>query len=269
LANDSERSKKKLCVFSLYHGITAGIFGNNILPARGGELVRVYLLAKQESLSKSMVLASVVLERIADLIIACLLLGTIALIYTMPPWLKEGGVIIGAIAITALLFLLILESVGSRLFNRFLILISFFPEWIIIRIRLLFENFLEGIKGLLNMRAAAGFLLLTSLIWIIDISIIWFLARAFHLELSISNCLIAQLFAIFSGLIPALPGQLGAFEFAVVSGLKAMDIESEIALVFAFGWHIYYFAITSILGIISLTLIDSSILSSYRSNKFK
>jgi uncharacterized protein (TIRG00374 family) len=220
------------------------------------------LSAKKESLSRSQVLASVIIERIADLIIACLLLGAVTFIIPMPVWLKDGGLIIGVIAIVAFLFLLVIESFGSPLIKKLLKLINFFPKWVVIRINLLVDNFLEGIQGLLNIRAAILFLLLTLFIWCIDISIIWFLAKAFYLDLSFPHSVIAQLFATFSGLIPALPGQIGAFEFAIISGLKAVGIESDAALVFAFGWHIYYLVITSILGIISLSFNDLSVFSS-------
>ena len=45
-----------------------GHFGNNILPLRLGELIRVYIVSKDWQISKSYVLGTIILERLLDAI---------------------------------------------------------------------------------------------------------------------------------------------------------------------------------------------------------
>jgi uncharacterized protein (TIRG00374 family) len=60
----------------LFRPVMIGFAFNNLLPAHLGEFVRVFLLARQQRLSKSAVLSSVVLERMFDGITILLILGT-------------------------------------------------------------------------------------------------------------------------------------------------------------------------------------------------
>jgi len=56
-----------------------GFAASVILPARAGELLRPYLLARRERLSATSAFATVVLERVLDLVTVLLLLGTFLL----------------------------------------------------------------------------------------------------------------------------------------------------------------------------------------------
>src|SRR4030095_15095698 len=58
------RFKKKVSWLNAFEAIIIGYMGNNVLPFRMGELVRAYAMSKKEGLSKSLSLASIVLERI-------------------------------------------------------------------------------------------------------------------------------------------------------------------------------------------------------------
>ena len=50
-----------------------GYLANNVLPAWGGELVRACVLGQREGVAKSTMLATIVVERVADLVVALLL----------------------------------------------------------------------------------------------------------------------------------------------------------------------------------------------------
>ena len=65
---------------ALFHAIVLGILGNNVLPARTGELIRAYSLSRLWPVRTSTALGSVALERMLDVlaIAALVLLGLIA-----------------------------------------------------------------------------------------------------------------------------------------------------------------------------------------------
>ena len=56
-------------VADAFWATAAGYFGNNFLPARAGELVRMHMIARQGALQHAFVLATAVLERVADAIV--------------------------------------------------------------------------------------------------------------------------------------------------------------------------------------------------------
>ena len=66
-------------IISLYRAELIGYFGNNILPLRLGELLRSYIVGKENSLSKSFVFGTVILERLMD-ILAVVLMSLLMLI---------------------------------------------------------------------------------------------------------------------------------------------------------------------------------------------
>ena len=72
---------------SLYRAELIGYFGNNILPLRLGELLRSYIVGKENSLSKSFVFGTVVLERMMDTL--ALASFTLLLLLTYP---LEGAI---------------------------------------------------------------------------------------------------------------------------------------------------------------------------------
>ena len=82
---------------SLYRAELIGYFGNNILPLRLGELLRSYIVGKENSLSKSFVFGTVVLERLMDSLILAsftlLLLLTFPLEGTIKQYLIWGCII--------------------------------------------------------------------------------------------------------------------------------------------------------------------------------
>ena len=65
-----------------------GYFGNNILPLRFGELIRVYIIGKEWNLSKGYVFGTVVLERLLDTICLFLLSFLLLAIYPIEEKLK-------------------------------------------------------------------------------------------------------------------------------------------------------------------------------------
>lgn len=76
--------------------ICVGHVGNFLLPMRGGELVRAFLLAKSCSLPLSRVLVSVVLARVQDIVPIILVVAVFAWLIPLPPGAVERtGEILG------------------------------------------------------------------------------------------------------------------------------------------------------------------------------
>jgi glycosyltransferase 2 family protein len=68
-----------------------GFAASGVLPARAGEVLRPYLLARRESMSATAAFATIILERFLDL--ATVLLLFAAFVFTVPPGVvvADGG----------------------------------------------------------------------------------------------------------------------------------------------------------------------------------
>ena len=60
------RPLKKIPTVTMFPVVTIGYFGNNILPARAGEVLRAFVLRKREGVPVSASLATIIVERIFD-----------------------------------------------------------------------------------------------------------------------------------------------------------------------------------------------------------
>ena len=70
--------EKNTSMGNLFAAVSIGYMANNLLPARIGELVRVYVLGEREGIDKGTVFASLVLDRLFDgCAVLCILMATL------------------------------------------------------------------------------------------------------------------------------------------------------------------------------------------------
>ena len=78
------RPVKKIGLPELFQATAIGFMANNLFPARIGELVRAFLLAEKEKISKSTSMATVVVERLFDGFAVLLLFLVVILFMPFP-----------------------------------------------------------------------------------------------------------------------------------------------------------------------------------------
>jgi uncharacterized membrane protein YbhN (UPF0104 family) len=189
-------------------GITVvGYMGNTVLPARGGEVLRIVLLAQRSAASRLEVLGSIIPERLLD---AATLVALFCIFAAAGVDGAPGGVgwtIAGAVAlvvgVAALLGYLALRRRGR--FKRFAA-----------RVRPVARA-----SRLLASPAGAGLALLTATVWFGEGLVLLIVANSVHIHLSIVQTTLAVVVASLSGLIPALPGYVGTFDAALLFVLHA------------------------------------------------
>ncbi len=242
------------CWSSLFVTMMIGYLANNILPARAGELVRAYMLGRREGLAKSTVLATVVMERVADLVVALLLLAVVLLFYPLPAWLGRVGLVVGAVSLTALAILVLLSIWGSRLVARMVRLLHFLPVGFVSRIEAVGDGFVAGVSGLRSWRRVGSFLGCTMLIWFLEVLGVWLIAQAFRLPLSVGGSLFVMLVVGLGTMVPSSPGYVGTYEFFATSALALLGVTGGLALSFALAMHAVTFLGASLLGAACLAL---------------
>lgn len=253
LLTSSPAPRKK----EVFGALMVGYLANNILPARAGDLVRAYALGNREGIAKSTVLATVVVERVADLMITLILLGSAFLITPLPDWSSDVGIFLALLSLAALGFLVALNLFGMRLVQAIVRLLRFLPQSMLRRFEGIGEGFIRGVEPLRDVRRVIRFLALSSLIWLMEVTITYLTARAFSLPLGFAGALFVLLIIAIGMAIPSAPGFIGTYEFFGLSALLLLGIEGGDALGFLLVLHAVTLVGTSIIGAISLVLQSS------------
>ena len=247
-------SSLKVDVVGLYSPMMVGFMGN-FLPARAAEILRPYLLSKKYDITFSAALASIIMERLFDLIM--LLLVFIWVFWfeanVFSPDIEFSGFFVQDMAIKfgqfCVLATLILVAFIYLLLNHKPILMKlvhwftgFLSKRWVNKIEYLIEEFAVGCEVVKNFGSFIKISMYSVLVWIGNIFWIYPLYFAFDLQhKTISSLLIlAVVAAILITIIPT-PGFLGSFNAGIFIALHEIMGESEIKSVSLgmVGWVLF------------------------------
>jgi glycosyltransferase 2 family protein len=203
--------------------IYVGLFTNEVLPLRGGELVRSYLQAHWSAIPFSVVLSSAVVERIFDG--AWLVLFTIVStsIVPLPHYLVDGTrVLAGALA--GLAFLLAVAMFQKHHAHAAVAK----SRWA--------EKLWHVVNALHDMGRSPCFYLafLASFAYLgLQLIPIHALMLGYGLDLSWRATLVTLVILRLGTLLPQAPGNVGSFQFFAVVALQLFGVEKSQATGFA------------------------------------
>jgi glycosyltransferase 2 family protein len=234
--------------------LAIGFMANNLLPARMGELVRAYALGRKVGLSKSLALATILLERLCDGITLVAVLGLVALLFPLPDWARQAGYVAAglflAVAVVSLVALAH-ERVALRLLGT---LLRPLPEQLVARAQETAASFVAGLRVLQSGRdllAVAGW---SVVIWSVELTTYLVVLRAVHPTLQAGTPLVAALLLMvmvnLGTLIPSAPGYIGAFQFFGVLALSAFGVPASSALAVAIVAHAVQWLTVTVGGLI-------------------
>ena len=218
---------------------TVGYMGNNVLPARAGEMLRVVLLAKRSDAGKRSLFGTVVAERMLDAIALAVIFMLVvfgllrdANVPTDKPVLVMGiGVVVAAVA---LVVLLILRRRGA-----------------LERLRE-FVRPLAGAPRALLSREGVVLLVGSFMIWAVEASVYLAVAQATSLDISAMGALYIMAFTNLVAMLPAGPGYVGTFDAAVVVGVKAVGGTGSQAVSYLLLLRFVLFVPITIVGLVVL-----------------
>ena len=247
---------------------------NNITPSGrgGGEPVRAYLLAKEGHYKFEDTFATVIADRALDtfpfVILAILTIIGIIISFSLDITLIAFLVIcVGAItaAVILLLYVCINEVFGVKL-----------TSWIIRIVRKFYKNFNEDtekriVDAVIAFQARMNALLrekdilyyalpLSFIIWIFEILRVYVVFLAFGAN--VSPVLIGEVFilASFVGMIPLLPGGLGAVDGIMILFYASAGITASISAAATVVERLISFWMTTFIGLIFLLKYGTNIL---------
>lgn len=195
-----------------------------ILPLRLGEFARPYLVADRPRLRVSAALSSVVVERVVDGVFTAALF--VAALFALPPGTANLGLVRGAAWIVLGIFTLILVFLVVAYANRRLAVglvrraLGPLSKRLAERGSGMLDAFIRGLRLVPSRRKLGLFFLLTVLYWGLNGWGMQVLARGFGFAISLVQAYTILGALIVGVMIPAGPGMVGTFQYAVVLGLS-------------------------------------------------
>lgn len=239
-----------------------GYMGNNIYPARAGEVLRAVVLKRREGVPISASLATIIVERIFDGVV---MLAFVFVNLTQLAKLADVSVPVGKRQIT----IQDLAVWGSVAFIGALViflLAAMFPkitarigQWFIdrllpVRIREktsgILHKFLDGLESLRSPLNVLMVFVTSVLIWLLETVKYWFVLHAFGLQGDVSFFTLMLMNGVvnLATTIPAAPGYLGTFDAPGIAVLVAGGIDQAVATGYTLVLHLALWVPITLLG---------------------
>jgi len=202
-----------------YRAMLVGFFFNVLLPARGGDLLRVQYLGKRTGISRAKLLGTEIVDFCSDKWGWVAAFPILCLLGTPPSWLFRallviGGAVVGVGGLLALM--------GSGLWRRG-------PTWL--------TNLRDGFAVNHWKRLLLVETVIAPLPWLWETFVIAIAGHALGLELTPMQAFAALTAFNVATAVPS-PGNAGSFEAGGTLALTAFGIPKETALAFIFVYHV-------------------------------
>ena len=248
----SLRPRVGTCLIAL--GI--GNMANFLLPGRAGDIARCVLLGNEASLAgSSRALATLAMEKILD---GCALIGMVLFaVWSLHParWvlhLLQVSVFVFGGAIIAIVLLRYRTQLLSRYAERLLEFLHF--PFLAKKVRDSLLSFTEGLSAVSSAPQMLALSFLTAGIWFTEAVLIWGLAGALDLGISIRSAVIASAVLGLGLMIPAAPGGLGTYELFGTEAFKLTGIAASGALALTVMIHAWVYLANILAGMFLLAL---------------
>ena len=234
-----------------------GYMGNNIYPARAGEVLRAVVLKRKQSVPISASLATIIVERIFDGVVM------LAFVFLNLPELAKvsaydsgfvGNIqqlaIIGAAIFLGALVIFLLAAmfptytarVGQWCINHIL------PERMREKTSGIMLKFLDGLASLRSPMNILMVFFTSVLIWLLETVKYWFVMHAFSFKVSFFALMLLNGIANLATTIPSAPGYIGTWEAVTKAVLVAYDVPGAEALGYAVVLHVALWLPITLLG---------------------
>jgi uncharacterized protein (TIRG00374 family) len=228
---------------------------NNLVPARGGDLVRCLLVKRSGATGASVALGTLAFEKTLDGLTLALVLMLGVVLLGPPGWVMITAMLPGTVFIGALVFLITLRLRSSwvlRIATRGLEFCQ--SRQLKERGVGLLSRFIDGLCVIESRGQILAATALTAVIWLGDSMITLWLSHTQNTPMTLGAAAILSAIIGLGYMIPAGPAAVGSYEAAAVAGLGLFDIHGEQALALALVLHGCSLSLTTGLGLVGLVL---------------
>jgi uncharacterized protein (TIRG00374 family) len=226
-------------VARLFPVVVIGYMGNNVYPARAGELLRSYVLRRREGVPISASLATVVLERLFDGLVMLLFVFVTLPFAPLPAEYTILVTFFSALFLIALAVFLALATRPALMSRVYAWLVDrLLPEALRPRVHGLFDRFVEGLQSLRSPRDLLAIFASSALIWLTETAKYWFVMHAFPFEVPFTVLMLMTAVVNLFTTLPSTPGYVGTFDVPGIAILTAYGVPQAIATGYTLVLHV-------------------------------
>lgn len=250
------RPVKSVSTPKIFPIVAIGYMGNNIYPARAGEILRAVVLKRKEDISISASLATIVVERVFDGVVMlgfvflnlpelATLTGTsgfIGNIQMLALWGSAAFIGVLAVFLAAAMFPVQAEKVITKLIQILL------PEKFRVKVTDIVLRFLNGLESLRSPKEAIMVLLTSIVIWLLETGKYWLVMHAFDFQVSFFALMLMNGIVNLATTIPSAPGYVGTFDAPGIAVLTAYGVDQGVAAGYTLVLHAALWLPITLLG---------------------
>jgi len=259
------------CHVSLWHTFAIqmiGFFGNNVFPARAGEIIRAFLLRRQIGVPRSFALGTIAVERVSDLsaLIGLLLLSLFLIPADRLPaetgWIRlASGVVLVTFLSGAAVLVWARNWMGVVLHRVLTFVVSDrFATGIVSR----FDAFAQGLTVLQRPGKLLLVMFYAVLDWVLMIGVFFSVFRGLNLDVPLVSALFSVALVHLGMLIPASPGYVGTYEFFLKKALGVFAVPGSVAVAVALVIRLLWYMFETVSGFVLLWTSQISVKELFR-----
>jgi uncharacterized protein (TIRG00374 family) len=250
------RPVKDISTRAMFPIVAIGYMGNNIYPARAGEVLRAVVLKRKQDVPVSASLATIIVERVFDgvVMLAFVFLnlprlttmtgesGFVGNIRTLALW--------GAVAFAGALAFFLLVAMFPKRAERWgrLLITRLLPARFHTRALDLAARFLEGLASLRSPANALMVFLTSVVIWLFETGKYWLVMHAFPFEVDFFILMLMNGIVNLATTIPSAPGYIGTFDAPGIAILRAANVPAALAAGYTLLLHVALWLPITLLG---------------------
>jgi uncharacterized membrane protein YbhN (UPF0104 family) len=236
---------------SAFGAYVAGVGVNSVAPARGGDLVKLYLVKhRAEGATYPTLAATLVVETLFDFVVAGALM-----IWALSIGVLPTHQVYSRIPTVDWKYFLRHEEATAIGLGALLLLGILVFFWARRRVEQFWDRVRLGFAVLRDRRRFLfGVVLLQAVSWVFRLVTLYFMLDAFGVHASVHNALLAQVVDSMSTLFPATPGGAGTKQGLIVVLFQKQSISKTLLLAFSVGMNITITVANLVLGLAAIGL---------------
>lgn len=236
--------RTELTLEPLVSSLYIGYLANTVLPARVGEVVRAYLAGREPRVGLPVALATIVVEKILDLLTLGLVLAGLVVLQQLPylpGWLQVSVVSTAVGFGGGLLALGLMLAFRARVLGLVGLVEARVPPLRRLEPRALVASFLDGLAALGRRDRLPAVAFWSVAVWASSAVTMWLGIAALGIDASPTAVLFSLVVTNLGMVVPSAPGYVGVFHALLVESLRPFGIDPNQALGAAILMHALVF----------------------------
>jgi uncharacterized protein (TIRG00374 family) len=235
-----------------------GFAATMVLPARAGEVLRPYLLAREEGLPATAAFATIIVERMIDLVAVLILLGVFFVFFSAgaqaaaPALFRAvalGGLIMAPLGLGILTTMFVAAGHPERLHGLVLRIEKVLPQRLAHKVARFAQTFAEGLAVVRRPDRLLLAVCWSLALWVAIATQAWMVARAFNIALPYGGSFLVTAMLVVGVALPT-PGGVGGTHEAFRLGVTAFyGADNNAAVGAAIVQHAVNFIPVMLLGL--------------------